>query len=424
MPSSTLLSLRRARRNPIEYLSACADGRPITAFSLGSQRAFLVNDPDAAHDVLIASDAKFRKPPALDRTSRLLGRGLLTADQRLHAVRRRTIQPVFHRERMVRYAGAIVSHARNRTGNWTHDGTLDISNEMTTLALGVVGEVLFSTDLRPLAPELRRILSCAVDALDPLVVLVAPMRRLRPVRRRLQEIVQGLIDARLTGPNGHDDLLSLLLDASGPEATPEQLHDDVTTMLLAGHDTISNALTWTWGWLGELPAVEERLHAEVDEALTGRPATFADISRLPYTRAVLAESLRLNPPAWIIARTAIDDHRIADTVVPRGALVVISPYLLHRDARFFSDPLTFNPDRWMTPESAPAHRMAYLPFGAGRRGCIGEPFAWMEGVLVLASIAQAWRLRPLAGPPSIEPRITLRPRGPLPMRALLRTSHT
>ena len=418
--SPSLLSLRNARRDPIAFLERVPADRPVVEFALSRQRAFLVNDPAIVHDVLVANDVNFRKPPALDRAARLLGRGLLTAEGRVHALRRKVIQPVFHRDRMSRYADAIVAQTARHTAPWSDGRTLDVMNEMTTLTLGVIGDVLFSTDLRPLAPELRRILADAVDGLDPLVALVAPARRLGPLRRRLHEIVQDLIDARLTSGERPDDLLTLLLESSGPEATLSQLHDDVTTLLLAGHDTIGNALTWTWGWLGEHPAVEARLHLELDEVLGGRAAGIADVPRLPFTRAVLAESLRLNPPAWIIARTALKEHSLGDVIVPAGGLVVISPYLLHRDRRFFANPLVFDPSRWVVSDAESPSRRAYIPFGAGRRSCIGESFAWLEGVLVLATVAQTWRLSPINGRPPVDARITLRPRGPVWMRSTAR----
>ncbi|MGE0702650.1 MAG: cytochrome P450 [Vicinamibacterales bacterium] len=415
----SLLELRRGHTDPIAFLRQFAGDGPIVEFPFPGQRAFLLNDPETIQDVLITNQDRFRKPPALDRATRLLGRGLLTADQSIHAARRRAMLPTFHAHRMNRYADAIVTHAARRRDGWRDGQTLDVVDEMTTLTLGVIGDVFFGADLQPLAPELRGLLANAIGGLDPLVALVAPQRHLRHVRVRLQAIVQGFIDARLASTKEHDDLLDLLLQAQGPEATPLQLQDDLLTMLLAGHDTIGHALMWTWTWLAhEGRPAEASLHAEIGAVLGDRSAAMEDVPRLAYTRAVLSESLRLTPPAWIIARTAIEGHAVGGVTVPAGALVVVSPYLLHRDPRFFENPLMFNPGRWLSSEAAERPRLAFLPFGAGRRSCIGESFAWLEGVLALATIAQRWTLRPLGERQGIDPRITLRPAGPVMMRAV------
>lgn len=406
--SRNLLQLRRTR-DPVGFLQQLALQGDVAEFSLGAGRAFLVSHPEHIEGVLITGQAKFSKPPALERTSRLLGRGLLTSEAALNAARRRVIAPAFHREQMSRHAGIIVDHASRRARGWTHGESVDIADEMTALTLRVVGECLFSADLESSTAEIRDLLRTAVDALDPLVVLVSPMRRLRPVRERLHALIDQMIARQLAEPR--DNLLGLLLDARGPEATPEQLLDDALTMLLAGHDTVANALTWTWQWLSDNPEADARFRAELAESLDGRAPCADDLPRLRYARAVLAESLRLSPPAWLLARRALADHRCGDVVIPRGSLVVMSPYLVHRDPRFHADPLSFRPERWLV-DGAVRPRLAFFPFGAGRRSCIGEGFAWMEGVLVLATVGQRWRLRSTGPTREFDARITLRPRGP------------
>ena len=415
-----LVRLRRAQRNPIRFLENLASQGPVVAFRLEGQPAFLLNDPDLVLDALVTHDAKFAKPAALERASRLLGRGLLTAGGTLHAARRKTMAPAFHRQRMSGYAYIVVERAAG-WGAGRRDGeALDAVQEMAALTLGVVGESFFSTDLQPIAAELRRLLDTAVTALDPLVSLIAPTRKLKAVRKRLDAIVGELIDARLACDALPDDLLTLLIGAHGPEATAEQLHDDVLTMLVAGHDTIANALTWTWGWLGEHPGAEAAMHAEIDTVLGRTAPTIEDVARLPYTRAVLAESLRLTPPAWVIARKALEPHRFGGVFVPAGSLVVMSPYVIHRNPQYFPDPLTYDPARWLDAPAVRRPRLAFVPFGAGRRSCIGESFAWLEGVLVLATIGQRWRLCPLHGKGEIEPRVTLRPSGSVMVRMVAR----
>jgi cytochrome P450 len=418
----SLLALRRASRDPIGFLQALARGGDAVRFSLAGQPAILLGHPDAIEDVLLTQGARFAKPPALQRASRLLGQGLLTADAVRHTARRRAMAPGFHRARMAGYADVVAAHASRRAAAWRAGDVIDAVDEMASLTLAIAGEALFSADLAPIAAEVRGLLATAIGALDPLVALVAPQRRLRPARARLDAIVDAMIARRLGDPDPPDDLLGLLLAADGPDATPEQLHDDAITMLLASHDTIANALAWTWGWLASEPAAADALRAEVAVVLgagpAAVPATAADLPRLPYTRAVLAESLRLRPPAWILARRALDDYQGPGGRIAADTLVVMSPYLVHRDARFFPEPLRFDPGRWLGPAIAARPRLAYFPFGAGRRSCIGEGFAWVEGVLLLATLAQRWRLESVGGPVTFDARITLRPRGPMPMRVV------
>jgi cytochrome P450 len=412
----SLLHLRRARRDPIGFLRRLAASGDIVGFDLAGQRAFLLSHPALIEEVLVTHASRFAKAPALDRASSLLGRGLLTADAALNTSRRRITVPAFHRERLNHYACVIVDATARQTATWRDGDTRDAVDEMTTLTLQAVGECLFSTDLSPVAAELRGILVAAVEALDPLVTLVAPMRHLRAARQRLDRIVGDLVERRLADPEPPDDLLTLLVQARGPDATREQLHDDTLTMLLAGHDTIGNALAWTWSWIASHPSVEAAFHAEVDTTLGGRSPSAADAKTLMYTRAVLAESLRLSPPAWLLARRALEDHRCGDTLLPAGSLVLMSPHLVHRDARFFDDPLAFAPERWLGSGNGWRPQQAFFPFGAGRRSCIGESFAWLEGILVLAAIGSRWRLVTATPDPDVEPRITMRPRGPLTVR--------
>jgi cytochrome P450 len=288
---------------------------------------------------------------------------------------------------------------------------------MHELTMTIIGRVIFGVDLSSKAATIRQALADASASVDPLLSLLAPSRRLRPARDRLRAFVDGLIDERVASrAQGDDDVLALLMrlepEAHGPS---RQLRDDVFTIFVAGHDTIANGLTWTWHLLATHPQVEARLVDEVTTVLAGRAPAAADVKALRYVGAVLSESLRLLPPSWVITREALQNHRLGDITIPAGAILVISQLLLHRDPRFFVDPLLFNPERWLT--AAPARpKLAYLPFGAGPRACIGQGLAMMEGVLVLAAIAERWRLRPL-GPIALDPRATLRPKGQVPMRA-------
>ena len=412
----SLLELRRARRDPIGFLQRTASRGDVADFILADSRVFLLSHPRDIEAVLVTDGAMFAKSPALDRAARLLGRGLLTVEAPLHAIRKRAIAPTFHRQRLSRYAEIMTRHASGRADRWQSGEPIDMVEEMSALTLGVVGEAFFGADLEAVNGEIRQILATAIGTLDPLVALIAPMRRLRPARARLDAIVQDLIDHRLADPAPPDDLLTLLLEAEGTEATPEQLHDDLITMLLAGHDTIANALSWTWWWIATHSEAEAAFHREVDTVLAGRTPTLEDVTRLPYTRAVLAESLRLRPPAWILARRALADYMCGGVTIPEGSLVIMSPYLVHRDERFHPRPFQFEPGRWMQSGSSPTPKGGFFAFGAGRRSCIGESFAWTEGVIMLAALAQRWRFRSMDTAVDFDARITLRPRGPLTLR--------
>ena len=415
-PSCSFWALRRRETDPLAFLQQLAQ-RPdkIIPFQLGTRLAFFLNHPTTIEDVLLTHHDRFVKGRGFDRAKRLLGEGLLTADGPLHVARRHVVQPAFYRQRIEAYAPLIVGHAARSRERWQQGITLDIAREMRRLTLSIAGETLFGTDLEDVATDIDTAVASAIPPMDGLVSLVASRRRVQAARRRLDTIVDDVVERRRRSPGVRDDLLSLLLEArkADDEASARQLRDDVVTFMLAGHDTIAHALTWTWTLLAANPEVEARLHAEVAEVLGTRLASAQDVPRLAYTRSVLAEALRLFPPAWVIVRRTAKSHRCGGQQIPRGSLVVASPFMTHRDARFFPDPLTFSPERWLSPDQRP--RLAYFPFGAGPRSCIGEGFAWMEGTLVLATLAGKWQLRSKGRAVEPSPRITLRPRGPVPM---------
>ena len=415
-PSCSLWALRRRETDPLAFLQQLAQSPDdIVTFQLGTRLAFLLNHPTTIEDVLLTRPDRFVKGHGFDRAKRLLGDGLLTADGPLHVARRRVVQPAFYRQRIEAYAPLVVGHAARWRERWRDGITIDIAREMRGLTLSITGETLFGTDLADVATDVETAVASAIPSVDGLVSIMASHRRVRTARRRLDTIVDDVVERRRRAGSAHDDLLSLLLEARGAddEASARQLRDDAITFMLAGHDTIAHALTWTWTLLAANPDVEARLHAEVAGVMGTRLASAQDVPRLPYTRSVLAEALRLFPPAWVIVRRAAEPHQCGGRQIPRGSLVVASPFVTHRDARFFPDPLTFSPERWLLPDQRP--RLAYFPFGAGPRSCIGEGFAWMEGILVLATLAGRWQLRSEGGAVEPSPRITLRPRGPVPM---------
>jgi cytochrome P450 len=404
----------------------------IVTFKVGPQRMVLLNHPDYVEDVLVTRARLFKKGRALERAKGFLGEGLLTAEGDAHLRQRRLVQPSFHRQRVVSYAETMVAHASRTAERWRDGEELDVATQMNQLTLTIVGDTLFGTDVESDAISVRQALTDVFEVFPLTMSPLAPLleRLPLPIVRRykravatLDRFIYRIIDQRRRNPTDRGDLLSMLLLASdeeenGARLTDLQVRDETLTLFLAGHETTSNALTWTWHLLAQHPDVERRLHQEIDAVLDDRRPGAGDAARLPYSRMVLAESMRCYPPAWGIGRRAIEDVEIAGYTIPRGTVVLVSQYLLHHDSRFFDEPERFDPERWRPESSQARPRFAYFPFGGGNRVCIGEAFAWMEGILVLATLAREWRLERLdAGPVPMKALITLRPARSIRMRA-------
>jgi cytochrome P450 len=416
------------RKDPANYLLQVAREHGDLAYMrLGPQHAFVVSDPEAIRDILVTHQSNFTKSRMLERAKVLLGDGLLTSEAEFHTRQRRLVQPAFHRDRLVRYAADMVACAERTREGWTAAGpgvALDIHREMTRLTLAIVGRTLFSADVSSDADEIGRAMTQIFELFDTLLLPfsewiqklpIPPVRRFEKARDRLDRIVYGLIAERRRSGRDAGDLLSMLLLAQdeddNQQMTDKQVRDEALTLLIAGHETTANALTWTWYLLSQNPAVEARMHAEIDSALAGKLPGLDDMSKLPYTSGVFAESLRLYPPAWAIGRRAREDYSIGGYTIPAKSILLMSPWVVHRDPRWWPLPESFNPDRWLPDEASKRPKFAYFPFGGGARVCIGERFAWAEGVLVLAAIAQRWKMRLVPGHP-VETRavITLRPK--------------
>ena len=315
---------RRIQSDPLAFLeSLAACPADIVPFSLAGRPAFLLKHPDVIEAVLVSQQHKFVKAYGLQRARRLLGDGLLTAEGERHRQQRSAVQPAFHRQQLERYAEIMVARAARARDGWQPLQTIDVTAEAGALTLAIVGETLFGADVAALSAEVRQALMAASDALDPLISLIAPARRVRPQRERLLRIIDNLIAHHQPSGGGSESLVSLLFHSqdAGPGIITDQLRDDALTILLAGHDTIATALVWTWMLLAEHPDASARIEQEVDAVLHGRPASAADVPALVFTRAVLAESLRLRPPAWILARRAIVDLELGGMSVPAGSTV-------------------------------------------------------------------------------------------------------
>jgi cytochrome P450 len=401
-------------RDPLQFFSnLAARYGDLVHLHLSREHLYLVGDPKHVRDIFVTHSKSFMKGRGLEGAKRLLGEGLLTSEGQTHLRQRRLIQPAFHRDRLVSYASTMTDYAAQLRGSWRHGETLDVAQQMMRLTLGIVGKTLFGTDVEAQAPEVGRALTAVMQTFwmtmlpffDRLEQLPIPaLARGRRARAELDRIIYGMIAERRRRPEDRGDLLSMLLMAQDVEGdntgmTDRQVRDEAMTIFLAGHETTANALSWTWHLLGEHPDLEARLHEEVDRVLGSRLPAMDDIPKLPFVEQVVTESMRLYPPAWIIGRRALVPYEIGGYLAPARSVFVISPYIIQRDARWYTDPLRFNPDRWTPEFKASLPPFAYMPFGGGPRRCIGDQFAWTELILVVSTIAQRWKLRLVPGHP-------------------------
>ena len=395
----------------------------IAHYKIGWNHIVFLNHPDYIREVLVVQNDNFIKERTVQRTRMLLGEGMITSEGARHRAQRQVAQPAFHRHRIPEYTSTIVREATGLRDRWRSGERRDIAIDMMHLTLNVVAQTLFATDLRREVDELADAINRIMGLYNFLVMLPAAewLVHMRPpglaafvrARQRIDAVVYRMIAAhRQRGFHG-SSLLDLMLAASADHdpASEQSLRDQVITIFLAGYETVANALSWTWYLLSQNPECESRFHQEIDRELQGRLPTYDDVSRLRYVEMVLAESMRLYPPAWAMGRYARSDFHLGDFFLPAKTTVLISQFITHRDPRFFPDPLRFDPER-LTPEARSRRtKLTYFPFGAGVRQCIGESFAWMEGVLMLATLAQKWKLRMVPGHRvEPEPLITLRPK--------------
>jgi cytochrome P450 len=432
-PLGRIATIRAFQRDPIGLLERAATFGDVSFLRTPRFPTFVLNHPDLVWDVLVSDHRSFHKGPTMDAARRVLGEGLLTSEGDRHRRQRRLIQPMFQTARLDAYVGAMLERTDSAVDRW-HDGeVLDVHAETSRLTLSIVVATLFGSDLsdeeaREVSVALSEVLAQYPRSLSPLLPLTERLplpanRRFERATAVFDRLVYRLIGRRRAEGAGGDDLLSRLVRAreEAPDAmTTTQVRDEAITLFLAGHETTSNALSWAWLLLSGNPRAADRLRAEADgvEIATDAPASVAE--RLPFARAVLEESMRRYPPAWAIGRRSIRPHTAGSYEIPAGAVTIVSPWLLHHDPRWWKDPDRFVPERWLEPDPD-RPRAAYLPFGAGPRMCVGEPFARLEGVLLLARIGRRWRLEADPGlRVGLQPAITLRPRGGIPMRAIAR----
>ena len=414
----------------IGFLEEMASFGDVSHLAFNNTHMYLLNHPDMIRDLLVTDNRMFTKSRALKVAQRLLGQGLLTSEGDYHLRQRRLVQPAFHRQRMGGYAEVMTDYAARTADRWQDGAQVNMAQEMMRLTLAIVGKTLFDADVEDEAPQIGAALTESLHAVNRLLLPGGPTaeklplpanRRAEEARQVLNDTVYRIIQERRASGHDRGDLLSMLLEArdeehDGGQMTDEQVRDEAMTLFLAGHETTANALIWTWYLLAQNPAEERRLHKEIDQALAGRLPTIDDLPNLPYTRMVLSEVMRLYPPAYVVGRQPIEDYPVRDWVIPAGSTVFASQYVMHRDPRYYYDAERFDPLRWTPDEIAKRPKFSYFPFSAGPRNCIGESFAWTEGILALATLAQRWRARLVPGQTvELEPMITLRPKRAIEM---------
>lgn len=412
-PGPSLLDLLRdlpeARANPPAYLLELTRRHgDLVSIRLGPARIYVVGHPDLAREVLEAGEDRFARGRGAARAATLLGSGLLVSEGALHERQRRRMEPLFMHEAVATYADVVVERAARLRDAWTGD-VVDVFDAMRDLTADVVIRCLSAdVDDREAEPVVRAIATQASWFWRLFVPFSTTIERI-PLRanrelRRARLTVEGSVAHQIDRARRRDreGMLATILaspdPSSGGTMSDELAAAEAISLLFGGRAGPGSGLAWTWLALSRHPEAEASMHREIDDALGDRTATYADLPRLRFTRMVFAEALRRYPPAWIVKRQAVRDQRLLGHRVPAGAHLLVSPYVVHHDPRFHPDPERFDPERFAPERQTARHPYAFFPFGGGAMGCLGEHFAWMEGPLVLATIAQRWRLRPRPRP--------------------------
>ena len=386
-------------------------------------RALLVSQPAHVESLLVAHNASLGKPPLFRRNRLLFGRSLLVSDGEQWLRQRRLVQPAFGHQQLALAAPGIIAAAESAQESWRDGETRDLHLDMVRLTMTTLSRALFSleatSDVETMVAAWREIaeaLSVRFKTYEaiPEWIPTPANRKLRHGVTQLEAVVSRLVARRRAATSAHDDLLAMLIrehDSGSGWMTDRLLRDEVMTFLAAGHETVALALTWCWWLLAQNPAAEAALHQELEEVLGDRTPTLDDRPRLRYTEAVFREALRLFPPVWAFARFVTRPVEIGGHVVPKGWRIVISPWVVQRDPRFFDHPERFDPDRWLGGRAAAVPRYAFFPFGGGPRACIGAGFAMLEGLLLLATLGQRVRFSLAPGHVvTLQAAVTLRPR--------------
>lgn len=433
-------SILELRHDPPAFFTRIAhEFGEVARFTVFGREALLFSDPELIKEVLVGQPKNFRKSRGLQLAKALLGEGLLTSEGELHRRQRRLAAPAFAKTRLAKYGDDMVTIALQHVDRFPHDESVDVNQLMMRLTLAIVNKTLFNADVtgdeHKVADALEIILNNMDRLLNPFTELMNMLPlpstlRLKQATETLNSIVYRIIADRRANPGDRGDLLSIYMNAQdtpGDDENPDakapyrmsdkQIRDECLTLFIAGHETTANALSWTLYLLAQNPEWISRAQQEIRTVTAGSNLQAEHFAQLNTLYRIFAEALRLYPPAWTISREAVVDTMIADVAVKAGTTVVMSQWVMHRNPRLWKDPLAFDPDRFLPAAEEARPRFAYFPFGGGPRQCIGDQFAWMEGVLVLAAVLQKFSpaLIDAAFKAEIHPMITLRPRGGMPL---------
>jgi cytochrome P450 len=424
---------RKFLRDPLKtLLDLSRTYGTISHFKFGKQSIYFINHPDYIEDILVSNYRNFIKSKGLQVSKRILGNGLLTSEGDFHDRQRQLIRPKFYPSQIKSYSDVMIKCALDMCNSWKSGTIVDIHKEMTHVTLAIISKSVLGYEIKQQGDQIGEALLTCMEYFNRLLmpfgeliekIPILPMnKRFRRAKRILDSIVYNMIiEHRKKLDSGHvdgDDLLFTLLQAQGEKSgngkmTDTQLRDEVMTIFLAGHETTSNALTWALYLLSINPEIETQLDQELRSVIgEGRPIpTLEDVQKLAYTERILTESLRLYPPAWALGRQAINDYKIDKYTVGAGSIILMSQYVMQRNPLYFKEPDRFYPDRWTPQFRKLLPRFSYFPFGGGVRGCIGEPFAWLEAILLIATICKRWKMNLAPGHKVVlKPLITLRPK--------------
>jgi cytochrome P450 len=423
-------NLLQFRRDRLALQDRAGQLGPIARVMFGPLPVYIVTDADLAHEVLVQQDSSFKKSAGLQFLRPMLGDGLLLSEGTTHKRHRKLLAPAFAPKRLEKYGEIMVEETEKQLARWRHGLRIDIAHEMMEMTLAIAGRTMFGADVRKDAAMVSEGLELGMRA--QMANLRSPFQlgyewplprhlQMRRAVKMLDDVVYRLIAEGRKRGTDRGDVLSILLLARDEEGglDDKQVRDEVMTLLLAGHETTANALTWTWFELGRHPDVLGKLVTEID-ALGKRPVTVDDLPQLPLTLAVLEEAMRLHPPAYMTGREAVEPVAVGGHHMPKGSIIAVNIRGIHRRPDYFPMPDAFMPERMLGDAKKARPRHHYLPFGAGPRICIGSHFALLEGQLALATMVQRARLRLLATRAVPEPMVTLRPRGGMPAVVQLR----
>ena len=412
-------------RNPIGFITHLQQAYgDIVGFSLMSKRGVLISNPEDIQQVLLETGKRYGKFTPTYTLRMVLGNGLVTSEGDFWKRQRKLIAPAFHHQSIKQYSNQIVAYAQDMAKTWQRGAVRDIHQDMMNLTQRIIMKVLFDVDVLQNAREASAAFNAMMHAIGsdlrgperilPKFIPTSSRTRMIEGVAYINELLMDIIEKRRVEGDAKHDLLTMLLNARDDEGQPmstEQLLDEIRTLYLAGHETTATTLSWTWFLLSQNPDSYARLEAEIGQVLEGRAPTADDVQRLSYCNAVIKESLRCYPVAWITQRVALEDVEIGGYQIPKNTSIWLSPWIVHHDARWYAEPDAFMPERWLKDKSELPRREAYLPFGGGPHICIGNGLAMLESTLILATLLQQNHISVLpTHPVEIELAGTLRPK--------------